>query len=148
MIFLEIIQTECPILLKYAKGVAKTGIGLTNTYQQVIDKVTLCHQEMPLGAPAGLSIKFGSIISSQHQRNLSRVQLKYLITAVKNHTAVDVTKDRKSSIDTTKSSIETRKQVFGCTAINDQISKQKMHRNGIKIESLMDTDTDVTITSP
>lgn len=79
---------------------------------------------------------------------MSREQLKYLITAVKNHTALDVTKDRKSSIDTTKSSIETRKQVFGCTAINDQISKQKMHRNGIKIESLMDTDTDVTITSP
>ena len=44
-------------------------------------------------------VKFGSIIPCQHWGNSSTEQLKDLIPVVKNHTALDVVKDRTTSIE-------------------------------------------------
>lgn len=60
----------------------------------------------------------------------------------------NVIKDRTASIGKTKSSGETRKQVFWQNAVNDQRSKLKIQINGIEIKGLVDTGADVTIISP
>ena len=71
------------------------------------------------------------------------------IPVVKNlHTALAVTKDRTTSIDTTKSLGETKNKNFLKAAINDHRSKLKIHVNHIEIEALVDTGTDVRIVSP
>lgn len=72
-------------------------------------------------------IKFGSIFPCHHWRNSSTLQLKDIMTIVKNHTALDVSKDRTISIDTTEGSGDIRKQIFWQIAINDQRPKLKIH---------------------
>lgn len=61
------------------------------------------------------------------------------------NTALDKIKIRRASVDKTKNSGETRKQVFWQTAINDQRSRLKIQINSIETEGLLDTGTDVTI---
>lgn len=58
-----------------------------------------------------------------------------------------MTKDRTTSIDITKSSRETRKQIFWHTTINDQRPWLEIHVNDNEIEGLVDNGVDVTIRS-
>lgn len=57
-------------------------------------------------------------------------------------------KDRTASIEKTKNSGETIKQVFWQTSINNQRPKLKILINGIVIEGLLNTGAAVTIISP
>lgn len=65
-----------------------------------------------------------------------------------NNSVVDVTGDSATSVDKTKLSGDIRKQVFWQIAIHDQSSKLKVQINEVAIESLVDTEADVTIISP
>lgn len=67
---------------------------------------------------------------------------------VNNNIALDVIKDRTPSIDKTGKSVETRKQVFLQTSINDQRSKQNIQLNGSEIEDLFYKGSYLTIISP
>ena len=67
---------------------------------------------------------------------------------IKNSIALNVIKERTDSVDKTKYSGETRKQVFWQIAISDQRPKLKIQINGIEIEGLVDIGTDITIISP
>lgn len=66
MIFLSIIQTECPFLLDYAEGMAKTGTGLINVHQQGAVKVTLD------GSLTGLHVKFSLVVSCYREGDTLR----------------------------------------------------------------------------
>lgn len=65
-----------------------------------------------------------------------------------NNTVVNVTGDSAVSVDKTKISGDIRKQVFCQIAVSDQSSKLKIQIDEVAIESLLDTEADVTIISP
>lgn len=92
-------QTERPILLKYADGVTKTGIGLMYADQHGTAKVNLSHQECLSGPLAGPNAKFDSITTFHHWGKPFTEQLKNLMSVVKNCTALD---NIRASLDKSK----------------------------------------------
>lgn len=88
-----------PSLLEYAEGVAKVSTGLMDIDQQGTGN------PLPRNAPRDPTIKFKLAISGQQWRN-SSTQLNSTVLDINIHNP-DI-KTRAASIDTTKSSRETK----------------------------------------
>ena len=111
--------------MAYVDYMGTVGTGLMNADHQGTGKVILLIRKYLKGPPMGPKITFESLIPCLHQRNSFTEQLNDLMPVVKNITVMDVTKDRTTSIDETKSSVGDRKQVFCQTTISYQKPKLK-----------------------
>lgn len=120
--FLEIIYKEGPSLLEHAEGVTKADIRLVHADQQRIGKVTLCHRKKPKGASYRPRHQIQFNFPCNSQWNSSREQAKDLM-----NTALDITKGKAASVEKTKHSRKTTKQIYWKIAVNDQRPRHTCH---------------------